>query len=51
MGVSLKQQHARKRKQYIEAPLHSGARKYLAKEMSKIVMRDLKRSIRKGRAA
>jgi len=47
MAASLRQQHERLHQQYIEAKPHSGARKLLAKEMSKIVLRDLQRSNRK----
>lgn len=47
MTASLKRQHQYLRKQYTEARPHSGARKYLAKAMSKIVMRDLELSNRK----
>jgi hypothetical protein len=49
MAASLKQQHQQLHEQYVSAPSRSGARKYLAKAMSKIVMRDLERSNRKKR--
>lgn len=47
MTISLRRQHQHLRQQYADAPPHSGARKYLAKAMSKIVMRDLELSNRK----